>query len=89
MTRSRIVIASIVFFIIGLISSTTIVAPHACPNRTVTVTVTNSTAYTQSKIITITSAVIATVTGKKYFRKNFQFKFWVHIFRQRVGVQSK
>ncbi|MGB9728001.1 MAG: hypothetical protein ACPLZF_06285, partial [Nitrososphaeria archaeon] len=61
MTRSRIVIASIVFFIIGLISSTTIVAPHACPNRTVTVTVTNSTAYTQSKTITIISAVTATV----------------------------
>lgn len=66
MAKSGIVIASIVFFIIGLISSTIIVLPHACPTTTITATVTSSTAYTQSKTITITSTITTTVIEKVF-----------------------
>jgi phosphatidylserine/phosphatidylglycerophosphate/cardiolipin synthase-like enzyme len=50
MVKSGTVVASIVFFIIGLISSTIIVPPHACTTTTIT--------------STINSTVTATVTEK-------------------------
>lgn len=50
MVKSGTVLASIVFFIIGLISSTIIVPPHACTTMTIT--------------STINSTVTATVTEK-------------------------